>query len=178
MNMAEKPEIKIANKRRFRVSAGLQIRPHNTKATTNSVQYSPRPNSRMPTTQQSRSKYSKCYYRTSLSSATKTKESQTIQIRKLGNFDPFLHRRNIRRTRQTVHQHPKYPTFKLVHSVVVSCGARVYPCNEALISAQGLATDEGTMMPKERRARDVTELPNQRTLPSAMRMIVRFLKIA
>jgi hypothetical protein len=46
-----------------------------------------------------------------------------------------------------------------------------------LISAQAATTDESTIRPKEKRAIPVTEPPNQRTSPYAIKMIVKFLKI-
>lgn len=47
----------------------------------------------------------------------------------------------------------------------------------ALMSAQAETTDDKTINPKESRAIPVTDPPNHRTSPYAMRMIVRFLKI-
>jgi len=47
----------------------------------------------------------------------------------------------------------------------------------ALMSAQAETTEDKTINPKERRANPVTDPPNQRTSPYAMRMIVKFLKI-
>jgi hypothetical protein len=57
-----------------------------------------------------------------------------------------------------------YPAFKLARLVAVACVGPI-PVSAALISAQALTMEERTMSPKERRARAVTEPPNQRTSP-------------
>lgn len=62
-----------------------------------------------------------------------------------------------------------------VGSTTATSAARVERVVE--ISAQAAMTDEPTMRANEARVRPVTDPPNHRTSPYAMRMMVRFLNI-
>jgi hypothetical protein len=70
-----------------------------------------------------------------------------------------------------------YPAFNVAILAVAS--ALSCPCDSraCLMSAQAAMTELRTMSPKEKRAIGVTEPPNQRTSPYAIKMIVKFLKI-
>ena len=70
-----------------------------------------------------------------------------------------------------------YPALSVEILAVVSECDVPWASNACLISAHAAMTELSTMRPNEKRAMDVTEPPNHRTSPYAIKIIVRFLKM-
>jgi hypothetical protein len=70
-----------------------------------------------------------------------------------------------------------YPALRVEIRAVAS--ELEVPCasNACLISAHAAMTELSTIRPKEKRAIEVTDPPNQSTSPYAIKMMVKFLKI-